>query len=103
MNHILSSAIWSPFSFLSYTVYLVHYTVLNFYMANLTQRIHWEFFEFVVIYLGITAMAHIYATVVAVLVEKPAMKLQKAWFEPAAAKKAAPQGSSTKAVELLAK
>ncbi|EWM24774.1 Acyltransferase 3, partial [Nannochloropsis gaditana] len=81
VNSILSAPIMAPFSFLSFTVYLVHFTVLNFYMASLTSRIRWDFFEFVVTYLGITMFSLCLAVFVAVLVEKPCMKLQKLYFD----------------------
>lgn len=90
INHFLSGCIWAPLSFLSYTTYLVHYTVLTWYMANLTARIQWDFFEFITTYLGLTALSHILAIVVALLVEKPCMKLQKAYLEPKPVKKAPP-------------
>ncbi len=87
VNSLLSAPIMAPFSFLSYTVYLVHYTVLNFYMASLTGRIRWDFFEFVVTYLGLTMFSHCLALFVALLVEKPAMKLQKLYLDKPVAPK----------------
>ncbi len=48
VNSFLSAPAFAPLSFLSYTVYLTHYTVLNLYMASLTGRVRWDFFEFVV-------------------------------------------------------
>lgn len=89
VNSLLSAPIMAPFSFLSYTVYLVHYTVLNFYMASLTGRIRWDFFEFVVTYLGLTMFSHCLALFVALLVEKPAMKLQKLYLDKPAPKPSA--------------
>ncbi|GAB5037765.1 nose resistant to fluoxetine protein 6-like [Nannochloropsis oceanica] len=86
VNSLLSAPIMAPFSFLSYTVYLVHYTVLNFYMASLTGRIRWDFFEFVVTYLGLTMFSHCLALFVALLVEKPAIKLQKLYLDKPTAK-----------------
>jgi peptidoglycan/LPS O-acetylase OafA/YrhL len=109
VNQLLSASIWAPFSFLSYTVYLVHFTVLTFYMSTLTSRLRWDFFDFVVLYLGLTMISHLLALFVAILVEKPAMKLQKYYLEPAPAKKAAPAapkataavtGAESKEVEL---
>ena len=89
VNSFLSAPIMAPFSFLSYTVYLVHYTVLNFYMASLTNRIRWDFFEFVCTYLGLMMFSHCLALFVALLVEKPAMKLQKLYLDGGEKKKPA--------------
>jgi peptidoglycan/LPS O-acetylase OafA/YrhL len=92
VNSLLSAPIMAPFSFLSYTVYLVHYTVLNFYMASLTGRIRWDFFEFVVTYLGLTMFSHCLALFVALLVEKPAIKLQKLYLDKPTAPKSLAAG-----------
>jgi len=89
----------APFSFLSYTVYLTHFIILTFYMSELTARVRWEFFDFVVVYLGLTATSHLLGLFVSLLVEKPAMKLQKFYLEYSPAKKV-PSASKGPAIEL---
>lgn len=95
VNKFLSAPIFSPFSFLSYSTYLTHFTILTYYMASLTARYRWEWFDFIVVYLGLTAYSHLLGLFVSLLVEKPAMKLQKHYLEFNPKKKAA--GGSDKA------
>lgn len=56
-------------------------------MATRTARIRWEFFDFCVTFIGLTIYSHILGLLVSLLIEKPCMKLQKAYLETAPAKK----------------
>lgn len=89
IQSFLSKPLWLPLSNLSYTVYLVHYTVLTFYMGQRTLRVRWEFFEFLNIFFGLATISAMLGLFVHLLVERPFMKLQKYYFEPAAPKKVA--------------
>jgi len=82
IQKFMTSSVWMPFSAISFTTYLTHFTVLTFYMGQRTLRIHWELFEFVIIFFGLTVISHILGAIVTLLIEKPAMKLQKIYLTP---------------------
>jgi peptidoglycan/LPS O-acetylase OafA/YrhL len=72
---------WAPLSTLSFSVYLVHYTVLTFYMGQRTLRISWRLFDFLSTFFGLFAISLGLGLAVVLLVEKPFMNLQKMFFE----------------------
>jgi len=81
INSFLSAPIWTPFSNLSFTTYLCHYTVLTYYIGQRVTRINFGWFEFVTMYFGLVIFSTMYALVTALLVEKPFMKLQKKYLK----------------------
>jgi hypothetical protein len=77
VQRLLTLPLWKPLAALSFTIYLVHYTVLTFYISDTSTRIHISFFDWVNTFFGISVISAILALVVVLLVEKPFMKLQK--------------------------
>jgi peptidoglycan/LPS O-acetylase OafA/YrhL len=80
VQRLLTLSLWKPLAALSFTVYLVHYTVLTFYISDTSTRIHISFFDWVNIFFGISVISAILALVAVLLVEKPFMKLQKMYI-----------------------
>lgn len=99
VQKFMTAPIWAPFSALSYTTYLTHFTVLTFYMGQRTLRVHWEIFEFGVFFVGLTVVSTFLGLLVTLLVEKPAMKLQKLYLSQKPVMKEEKQGHKTTIVE----
>ncbi len=83
IQKFLAAAAWGPLNTLSFCIYLVHYTVLTYYISQRTLRIRFELFGFLNTFFGLMAISCGLALFVVLLVEKPFMKLQKIWFEAA--------------------
>jgi peptidoglycan/LPS O-acetylase OafA/YrhL len=85
IQKFLAAPAWAPLNTLSFCIYLVHYTVLTYYISQRTLRIRFELFGFLNSFFGLMAVSCGLALFVVLLVEKPFMKLQKLYFtEPAA-------------------
>jgi len=81
IQSFLTYKFWVPLSGLSYTIYLVHYTVLTYWTSQRTLRVRWAMFDFINLFFGLTAISCGLALMVVMLVERPFMKLQKYYLE----------------------
>ena len=57
IQSFLSSPYWFPLSTLSFCIYLVHYTVLTYYISQRTLRIRFELFGFLNTFFGLMAIS----------------------------------------------
>lgn len=94
IQKFLGAPAWAPLNTLSFCIYLVHYTVLTYYISQRTLRIRFELFGFLNTFFGLMAVSCALALFVVLLVEKPFMKLQKLYFEPAAQSKKGAAGGA---------
>jgi len=99
IQKFLGAPAWAPLNTLSFCIYLVHYTVLTYYISQRTLRIRFELFGFLNTFFGLMAVSCGLALFVVLLVEKPFMKLQKLYFEPAAPAKKGAAGAAGAAAE----
>lgn len=99
IQKFLGAPAWAPLNTLSFCIYLVHYTVLTYYISQRTLRIRFELFGFLNTFFGLMAVSCGLALFVVLLVEKPFMKLQKLYFEPAAPAKKGAAGATRAVAE----
>jgi peptidoglycan/LPS O-acetylase OafA/YrhL len=81
INSFLSAPIWAPISFLTYTAYLTHYTVLTYYMSVVTERVYFTGFTFTLQFIGLSVFSFVTALVLSLMIEKPFMKIQREYLE----------------------
>jgi peptidoglycan/LPS O-acetylase OafA/YrhL len=81
INSFLSAPIWAPISFLTYTAYLTHYTVLTYYMSVVTERVYFTGFTFTLQFIGLSVFSFVSALVLSLMIEKPFMKIQREYLE----------------------
>ena len=77
INSILSAHIFTPFSRLTYSAYLVHPWVIWVYFGTRRERIDTNVMEFIYIFLHNIIIAYFVAFLFALLIEVPIFKIQK--------------------------
>jgi peptidoglycan/LPS O-acetylase OafA/YrhL len=77
VSQFLSHRLWAAPAKLSFSIYLLHVTVINLYVLSQTEKLRYSHFDFAVSFAAILCVSFAGALLLAVFVESPACRLSK--------------------------
>lgn len=78
INDFLSMPVWQPLAKLSFSMYLIHFPLQKIYMYLLRSPVYFSFFTALVFAWGTAALTFLISIPVALFIEIPAQKLERA-------------------------
>ncbi|GAU88230.1 hypothetical protein RvY_00970 [Ramazzottius varieornatus] len=77
VKSFLSLPFWRPLSRLTYSAFLFHYLVIQYYFATMRELMYYSFMQGCMIFLGSILMVYPCAFMLSILVEQPLIRLEQ--------------------------
>ena len=102
VQSFLSHRIFVPVARVSFSIYLLHVTIINIIVFSRTQKLHYNKIDFLMLYFGIVVLSFIIGVVVTVLIENPMLKIGISFEIYLKSRLFRPGGQTVKTLPLLA-
>lgn len=77
VKSFLSLPLWRPLSRLTYSAFLFHYLIIQFYFATMRELMYYSFMQGCMIFLGSILMVYPCAFMLSILIEQPLIRLEQ--------------------------